>query len=408
MISTVSVDIAHHVYSSLGGYRTLHRSPTLSDSLVRTLEEAALRIYRTAQRGEDRRCIVHFDDGSVAVMHVALVGSDDAGRPRCCVHSVMVHPQDLGTLPLGINFFVLPGELFISSSDDLMDMRDQLPSRLTVPTVEPVNACRAAVDAAAVSRRVTIRKALVALLAAPHWRVVARGPVAPIGRLLRILTWLLPPENRANLSIASLSEPSLLDGVSGLQPPRLEVVPPTTPLEPAARAGRIAVDLSDRLSQSLNMPEPIGFVKLVERTIFDGGDRQDLELLVSLLYQWPAAQPRSLDQLDAFVLGSGRAQPWLDAHGNPTLGNDADPALAPELARAIIAFWHAGSETLAKALVRLLPQWASRFPMPLSGRLIASSRHILSTGPLPAAAARQLAAMLQRSGESPAARREVP
>ena len=129
---------------------------------------------------------------------------------------------------------------------------------------------------------------------------------------------------------------------------------------------------------------------------------------MSLLYQWPALQPRSLDQLDAFVLGWDRARPWLDPRGHPTLDNDADPTLAPELARAIIAFWHAGSETLAKALVRLLPEWASRFPMPLSGRLIASTRHILSTGPLPTSAARQLAAMLQRSGESPAARREVP
>lgn len=111
-----SLALRHHVFTSIRGYRTVHSSPDLPRDTVEILESLAEAIYPAAF---DRTVLVatRFATGGFVTARAFRCGSDHAGRPRTCVHSV-VTCLDTRPPPLFSPLY-MPAGVFLTADDDL-------------------------------------------------------------------------------------------------------------------------------------------------------------------------------------------------------------------------------------------------------------------------------------------------
>ncbi|RLI68110.1 hypothetical protein DRO91_09440, partial [Candidatus Heimdallarchaeota archaeon] len=132
-----SIEIYDHVFSSLGGYKTLYAHNGLSDDICNQLKQwAQLWIEISSKKTQWFSRPFHdywmFDK-------VFPAGVDHAGRPRICVHSVLVHFDDIQATwrsfnPIEIqkNWFLGPGVNFESLDKILCSMSRDIPKSMPV------------------------------------------------------------------------------------------------------------------------------------------------------------------------------------------------------------------------------------------------------------------------------------
>ncbi len=114
------VELEHHVYSSLQGYRTLYASPRLSPEVAARAEETARALYHSVgtrpQRGFYRPA-----PGTSAALRAFPCGTDHAGRPRTCVHTVLLRDEAARAIPM-FNPLAIPEDLFLREVEDPQDL----------------------------------------------------------------------------------------------------------------------------------------------------------------------------------------------------------------------------------------------------------------------------------------------
>lgn len=120
----MDIALAHHVYSSLAGYRTLYSTPGLPPECVQNAEAFARRCYRLVGR---RPLRAHFRPapGWGASVRALQFGTDHVGRPRTCVHTIFLRDEETVRHPW-YSPFQVPDSLFLTDGIDLQYVAQEL------------------------------------------------------------------------------------------------------------------------------------------------------------------------------------------------------------------------------------------------------------------------------------------
>jgi hypothetical protein len=113
----VELALEHHVYSSLGGYRTILATSGLAPEETARAEEIARKLYRIVG-ARPQRGFYALAPGKWAALRGFQFGTDHAGRARTCVHTIVMREEDLFRIPW-FNPFLVPSDLFIPEDIDL-------------------------------------------------------------------------------------------------------------------------------------------------------------------------------------------------------------------------------------------------------------------------------------------------
>ncbi len=130
-----SIEIYDHVFSSMGGYKTLYAHDGLSDEICNQLKQWAqlwIEISNKKTQWFSRPFHDYWLFGKVFP-----AGVDHAGRPRICVHSVLVHFDDIQATWRSFNpieipqkWFLGPGVNFSSLDKTLCSMTRDIPKSM--------------------------------------------------------------------------------------------------------------------------------------------------------------------------------------------------------------------------------------------------------------------------------------
>jgi hypothetical protein len=106
----------HHVYTSIGGYKTVYVSPELDRRVVRALEAFSDTLYpRVGQ--QTLRSLFHPSPTHVCISRIFRSSADHAGRRRSCVHNILFTKSDLFDLRY-VSPFSFPGSIFLATAPE--------------------------------------------------------------------------------------------------------------------------------------------------------------------------------------------------------------------------------------------------------------------------------------------------
>lgn len=182
--------LSHHVFSSEGGYKTMHVSPGLRP-MVQGLEAFAKRIYKKVKR-EPLYAVLSLE-GRLAVSKTFVAGSDHVGRLRGCVHTILPDLEALRAASLFNPFDLLEKVPFLGEGLKLLAVAGEL-----VPSVEFDPVTEAVVPRLEVAER--LAQAVFMGMLSPHHEAVATDPTGDIRSLVAELYPLLPPFVRSDFS----------------------------------------------------------------------------------------------------------------------------------------------------------------------------------------------------------------
>jgi hypothetical protein len=194
----MSIELEHHVYSSLQGYRTLYASPRLAPEALARAEETARALYHSVgtrpQRGFYRPA-----PGMSAALRAFACGTDHAGRPRTCVHTVILRDDALRAVPM-FNPMAIPEDLFLREVDDPQDLGGDLRRSWDPPSaISPL----ALWNQSSGRIRAGMLEMLVPALLEPERPAVVFDPRDEAFDIASVLAWALPPSVRRALTYLS-------------------------------------------------------------------------------------------------------------------------------------------------------------------------------------------------------------
>lgn len=85
----MSVKLKHHIYTSVGGYKTVYADSDIDKSQLERLEKIAKSVYPHVG-GKPFLAFFHLDDHNAVYLKVFRSGVDHVGRPKAFVHTVAV------------------------------------------------------------------------------------------------------------------------------------------------------------------------------------------------------------------------------------------------------------------------------------------------------------------------------
>jgi hypothetical protein len=106
----------HHVYTSIGGYKTVHVSPELSQHVVRVLEAFSDTLYPRVGK-QTLRSLFYPSPTHICISRIFRSSADHAGRRRSCVHNILFAKSDLFNLR-HINPFCFPESIFLTKAPE--------------------------------------------------------------------------------------------------------------------------------------------------------------------------------------------------------------------------------------------------------------------------------------------------
>ncbi len=331
----MQIGLMHHVYSSMGGYRTIYASPKLPPAALSKAEEVARKLYPKVgtrpQMGYYRAA-----DGWSAALRGFPAGTDHTGRVRTCIHTIFMRDQDLARVPW-FNPFDIPDDLFMDEEEDLQDLSGQLkPAWLMGDT--------AAAAADAWRRTGTAIHPRAAQMMVPAMLEVRRATIVldqqdQAFEIASLLAFVLPPSVRRGLTYLA----------------RAMLPPGPTPIfrmtffgnnpDPSIlTGGEIVADF--RRAESYNDPERNAFSDFVLASLADGGEPMTPWRLAAVLERHE--QDREFKSFHYLKLTEGFLKCPMIFRDDGTINVKASPADAND---GVLPFWKSGCQRLAKAIL---------------------------------------------------------
>jgi hypothetical protein len=199
----MKVNVFHHVYSSVGGYRTVMQSNGIPASTVQALEEYSRPAHKLARRNP-RFSLLGFDEIFTGISRLNLAGSDHVGRTRACVHNILVRRDEVEKA-LFFDIFQVPQELFLTGTGDIAREANSLPTSFDFSPRNPVTAY----PLDAVPQR-TARNLMRCML--HEGSTILQGTEAQTLTAVRAQISLLPPVARDSVTLVTGDYISPLDG----------------------------------------------------------------------------------------------------------------------------------------------------------------------------------------------------
>lgn len=298
---TRDIALYHHVYSSLGGYKTLYVSRELDGPFREEVEELVRQVYTTLQRTTLYLAFVRGDYHwwIKAFFH----GSDHVGRPRKCVHTILVSRRELENIPFFSPLDLDGDQLFIDVQAPLENVFGHLSPRWDLP-IHSLEGRYTYLQ----ERNWTLEDFTIlynALMSHQHQRLVV-GPIE-WGKTLAQLSGFLPWHPRVHLSICGgeiLPSPPVPIDLFLVNGPSHERSPLYSRL--------VAVDLEQR-SVSPNFPSPNRMVQYLTHTLAHHPERAFK--LLTFLEMHPSPFTSTNDMYASLVSAFEKTHPYISSRG---------------------------------------------------------------------------------------------
>ena len=340
----MKLTLHHHVYSSVGGYKTLYASPALPAPLVSDLEIFSKRSY-TRLKGAPILCFLRLNDGTLCQTRIFSAGADHVGRSRTCVHNVLIRGDELRRIAY-FNPLLLPDHYFLRGDSALKNFTTILPHHLDV---DPAHFARLDVLMATPRQPQAVQLMLRAMLSTGR-SLILRDPHNIAFGLMRDLFPLLPPGARRAYSIVRGAHlPQVLAGCGGVN---ATFIPAYLKLETLAQQpGNIVIDWSDADAQPrvVNLPAPNAYGRLLEDLLLLAPQPEKIRRLLALLEASDSGGVPSENAYSDLVQGYGHIVEAVTDDGG--LSQEQLEAILPEGLNAVLPFWRAGLLDLALDLL---------------------------------------------------------
>jgi hypothetical protein len=188
----------HHVYTSIGGYKTVYASAELQAGVVAALEAFSDTLYPRVKQ-HSLRSLYHPSPFHICISRVFLSSADHAGRRRSCVHNIVFSKTEALELRHA-NPFRFPESMFLKSAPEasqVPSLAQMLPSRLELSSATPI-------DLTAVARTLDspISQTVLSAVTSSHDMAVV-APAFDCYAFLAATGDLLPPYLRLSTAVVA-------------------------------------------------------------------------------------------------------------------------------------------------------------------------------------------------------------
>lgn len=348
----MEVGLYHFVYSSLRGYETLYLTPQLKGAMKNVLEALALRLYPKARGGVVITGALRFplggQPGGALYLRAFPHGSDRGGRPRSCVHAVLVPPWQAAAVPL-FHAFHLPSAALVTDRVPLQTVGSWLPAQYDFPDFSPGKnffpRLRAAPD--------WLVAMLLTVLLVPDRATFLFAEAEEIAPLLEELGVLLPPGVRARAGfLGGLSpadaEPFCTGAVWPFEPVRLVLVRPGSAAPESILQQHVLWDLLSGRTNEL-LPKELAYARLCAELLSSPQGKRRLGKLLGFLELYDCAAVHSPAQYGELVRLFAELENQLDESGGFPEGG-ADTWLRRAHAVAAAGLYLGAAKALTEAL----------------------------------------------------------
>jgi len=346
----MSVRLKHHIYTSVGGYKTVYADPAIEKLQLERLETLAGTLYPHAS-GKPFMAFFHLDSQNALYLKVFRSGVDHVGRPNACVHIILAEVN--GAVP------PTPQEgWFLDSAptqSDIPSLRNRLPN--AAPRFDIIQTAHLTAQAELTSDPLLSTLVLAAISNRPFYIL---GAFLPLMQNLTKVMALIPRPSRLRIHV--VYPPSISQW---LVPSNIVmstfycVNSQTTPPENAA-----VVSLSPFSAK--NLPETNAYINFIKEASPD-----EVSKLVAILERYAPYEPLTCDAYERLVFAFRNCQDTF------TFDGEIDISKArPSFLVSLRDFLAAGFEKLVARVLELLSQKISSNPELTS--LLVSTRAILS------------------------------
>ncbi|TET37925.1 MAG: hypothetical protein E3J72_04340 [Planctomycetota bacterium] len=332
---------SHHVFSSHRGYRTLFASRELPEEVKNFLENYASRVYQRAS-AEAEYDVFDLPDGALCLAKRFRAGADHVGRPRNCVHTVILNREDIREIRSFNPFFVLLQDagFFLETDFEINTIADHLPSAFMCANDE-FDGLLDILDKIPHSKT-SIRTVLNALLSGAGSVVIRADDTAAVGKLVAFVSLLLPPALRARINLVSTMDISGMDYKNKIF---VLLRGRKDSLEGFASNNEIVLDFATSVHR--NQPEATPYSAFIMDNLFEEKKRSRVKSLLSLMERYAREGFDTESQLKNFINGLGKVGHLVMPDGRLMVG--AEPQTALE---SVMMFHNAGCIGLVLDIIR--------------------------------------------------------
>jgi len=300
----MEVMLRHHIYTTVGGYKSVYVSEGISSELLTLLERYSALTYPKVG-GLPIFAISPVERGLLVFSKAFRGGVDHVGRPKACVHNIVV-PAVIP--PKNGNHLIPPlieDSFFLSEPPEPHDI-PYLSSRLKgeAPSSGLAEAVRRVIRSG--EFRDPINKALLLATTASQEFFVTGGFLALRRRIGTILP-LVPRASRIRLSLSSEEAP--ISAVFGNRGTHLRCVKDTSSAPPEAPL--IMLDGNG----SYNMPAMNRFCAYID----ESGDPDDVLRLIMLIEHYAPDEPLTFDLYPILIEAFESVKSAVSVDGKPEL-----------------------------------------------------------------------------------------
>jgi len=299
----MKVNLFHHVYTSLGGYKTVWKSPDVPPPSLETFKEFSRLTHKLARRSS-RFSLLGFDPHFVGISRLSLAGSDHVGRTRALVHNVLFRREEIERIPF-FDPFAMPREIFLTGKGDILMEAKRLAPSFDFQARNPLSTF----PFEQIPQRMARNVLRLLLHEGTSFIRAVEGKALSV---VRALLPFLPPIHRERVSIISGDFVQPFDGKSRYT---LFLVSPEFDLTPFVEAGYPVLD--DGGLNGHNLPKAHPYSHLLLGQIY--GEKNDHQKLITLLRAINAYRPiveYSLDGYHNLVNGFETAQGFFSRDGH--------------------------------------------------------------------------------------------
>jgi len=305
------------------------------------LENYASRVYQRAG-GVPEYDVFDLPGGTLCLAKRFRAGADHVGRPRNCVHTVILRHEDVRAIQ-GFNpFFVLLQDagFFLEPEFEINSIAEHLPSAFMCASDEFAG-LQDILDKVPHGKS-SIRVILNALLSGAANVIIRADDTAAVGKLVAFASLLLPPALRERISLVSTMD---ISGMDNNAKTFVLLRGRKDSIESFASGSDIVLDFTS--SSHRNQPEATPFSAFIMENLFDPKKRHRVKNLLSLMERYAREGFNSESQLKNFINGLSKVGHLVMSDGRIMVG--AEPQTALESA---MMFHNAGCIELVLDIVR--------------------------------------------------------
>lgn len=287
----VRLELKHHVYTSIEGYQSIFASKGLPHEVLERVEETSRLLYPRLHGHVSRS--LYSVCGFLCHSKVFRYGMDHVGRPRTCVHNILV---DLSLQEEALDPCGLCAEAFLTPDVPEGDISYELAEAYNWPNAQETLQRHAEALLASPESQPVFAPLLSMLQYGQAWFL--RAPSLEGFELVSHAAAFLPPQVREQLAIVS--------GLQ-LQGSRVTILPSNTDM--SAYEGGWVLDFP---ADPANTPGCSEYASLIEEYLFHRRDLATLRLIHDFLSTYEEPERDALLALDRFAKVFRATERYID------------------------------------------------------------------------------------------------